>query len=421
VLRNSADIRVAVLTAGRDRPYALGIAYALIGQGLPIDYIGGDAVNDPNLFQSPLVKSFSLRDQRQDAGAVQKIWRIIAYYLALISYTCTTRTKIFHILWNNKFEFLDRTALMLFYKLLGKRVVFTAHNVNAGQRDGKDSFLNRWSLRMQYRLADHIFVHTAQMKAQLLQDFSVPADKVTVIPFGINNTLPTTALTPAEARQRLGIIPKEKTLLFFGNIAPYKGLEHLVAALGILSKDDNFYRLIIAGKPKGSEDYWARIQGEIVRLGLQGRVIEKVEYIPDEQVELYFKAADVFVLPYNHIFQSGVLFLGYSFGLPVVSTDVGSLKEEIVIGQTGFICRPQDPQDMARSLAEYFGSDLYLQLGRRREEIRQYANDRYSWNKVGEITRKVYSSLLETECSRDSLDNPNVVKGAQVNKVNVRP
>ena len=68
--------------------------------------------------------------------------------------------KIFHILWNNKFEFFDRTLLMLYYKLLGKKIVFTAHNVNIRKRDGNDSWLNRFSLKIQYQLVDHIFVHT---------------------------------------------------------------------------------------------------------------------------------------------------------------------------------------------------------------------------------------------------------------------
>ena len=67
------------------------------------------------------------------------------------------------------------------------------------------------------------------------------------------------------------------------------------------------------------------------------------EFIPDEETEIYFKAADVLVLPYRHIYQSGVLFLGYSFGLPVLAADVGSLKDEIVEGKTGFVFRPEDP------------------------------------------------------------------------------
>ena len=62
------------------------------------------------------------------------------------------RPKLFHILWNNKFQFFDRTLLMLYYRLLGKKIAFTAHNVNAGKRDSNDSWLNRLSLKIQYRL-----------------------------------------------------------------------------------------------------------------------------------------------------------------------------------------------------------------------------------------------------------------------------
>jgi glycosyltransferase involved in cell wall biosynthesis len=372
----------------------MGAALAL--QGIHLDYIGGETVDGPEVRGNPLINVLNIRDQREQATSMSKVLRVLQYYARLVGYTLTSDCRIFHVLWNNKFELIDRTLLTAFYRLLGKRVILTAHNVNAGKRDGNDSLLNRWSLKCQYALAHHIFVHTSLMKEEFWKEFKVPPEKVTVIPFGINNTLPTTSLTGAEARGRLGIAPGDKAILFFGNIAPYKGIEYLVAALAKLCQVDRTYRLIIAGKPKGCEDYWAGIKADMERLGLKDRVVEKIEYIPDEEVEVYFKAADVLVLPYNHIFQSGVLFLGYSFGLPVVATDVGSLKEEIVPGKTGLVCQPQNPEDLARVLAGYFASELYLQLAQRRQEIRQFANERYSWTRVGEITKSVYANLLDS-------------------------
>ena len=74
---------------------------------------------------------------------------------------------------------------MVYYRLLGKKLVVTAHNVNAGKRDANDSWLNRLSLKIQYNLADHIFVHTKGMKNELVADFRIPSDKVSAIPFGI--------------------------------------------------------------------------------------------------------------------------------------------------------------------------------------------------------------------------------------------
>jgi len=109
---------------------------------------------------------------------------------------------------------------------------------------------------------------------------------------------------------------------------------------------------------------------------------------------VYFKAADLLMLPYTHIYQSGVLFLGYSFGLPVVATDVGALREEIIEGRTGFICRPEDSVDLARAIETYFSSDLYKDLNNRRQEIRKYALERHSWDVVGQLTGNVYAKLL---------------------------
>jgi glycosyltransferase involved in cell wall biosynthesis len=389
-------IHVAVLTAGRDKPYALGMGTALIEQGIITDFIGSDDVDAPNLHGTPLVNFLNLRgDQSVNAGALKKMIRVLAYYRRLLAYAVTARPKVFHILWHNKFDFLDRTLVMGFYKLLGKRLVFTAHNVNAGKRDGRDTLWNRISLKSEYRLADHILVHTGMMKQELMREFRVIESKITVIPFGINNTLPTSGLTKAEARQRLGIAPSDKTILFFGNIAPYKGVEFLARAFARLARKDGNYRLVIAGRPKGSEEYWTSIRDEMEQAGIRDRVIEKIEFIPDEDVEIYFKAADLLVLPYTLIFQSGVLFLGYSFGLPVLAADVGSLKEEIVPGKTGLVCRPQDSDDLAKTIEAYFESDLYRELEQRRPEIRRFANERYSWTRVGEITKLVYARLLK--------------------------
>jgi len=192
----------------------------------------------------------------------------------------------------------------------------------------------------------------------------------------------------------LGISTIDKTMLCYGQIAPYKGLEYLISAFTELLKRDGNYRLIIAGKPKWNEIYWNQIEQLMIDRGVRERVVERIEHVPDEETELYFKAADVLILPYVRIFQSGVLFLSYSFGLPVIVADVGSLKEEIIEGKTGLVFKPQDSSDLARVIAKYFESELFRELERRRSEIKEYANERYSWDKVVEVTKAVYSDLL---------------------------
>jgi D-inositol-3-phosphate glycosyltransferase len=118
------------------------------------------------------------------------------------------------------------------------------------------------------------------------------------------------------------------------------------------------------------------------------------EYIPDDETEIYFKAADVLVLPYRYIYESGVLYLGYSFGLPVLAADVGSLKDEVVEGKTGFVFRPEDPTGLAKSIERYFASDLYESLEKNRQAIVNYAMERHSWNTVSRVTLNVYKSVV---------------------------
>ena len=401
-----AILVVALLTGGGDKPYALGMAAALTSVGIRVDLIGSDDLNVPEVVSNPRVNFLNLRgDQRSEASPIAKMRRVLRYYLRLIVYAATAKPKLFHILWNNKFQLFDRTLLILYYKLLGKKIVLTAHNVNAGKRDSNDSWLNRLSLKIQYNLSNHVFVHTNGMKQELISDFRIPAGKVSVIPFGINNTVPNTSLSTAEAKRQLGIRKDNKTLLFFGNIAAYKGLEYLVVAFAELLKKERSYNLLITGNPKGSKDYWNRIRQAIARSGIGDRVIEKIEYVPDEATELYFKAADVLVLPYSRVFQSGVLFLGYSFGLPAIAADVGNLKEEIVDGETGFVFTPRDSCDLARKIDKYFDSELFYDLEARRAQIKKYANERYSWDKVATIITAVYLDLLRSTEDRGQTDD----------------
>ena len=398
VLSSQVGIEMALLTGCQDRHYAFGLAMALASKGVFLDIIGSDEIDSPELHTAPNLHFLNFREgQSNHANLVQKLWKLLVYYAKLIRYVARSRPKILHILWNYKLEFFDRTALMLYYKVAGKKIVFTAHNVNQARRDSKDSWLNRITLKIQYRLCDHIFVHTQKMKQELCQDFDVAEEAVTVIRYPINNAFADTELTPADAKRRLGLGEDEKAILFLGRIVPYKGIESLLEAVRLLLADKQTkYRLIVAGEPKkGSEEYLDEIQRSVTRNFEQGQVILRMQFIPDDEMEVYLKGADVLVLPYKEIFQSGVLFLAYPFGLPVVATDVGSFREDIVEGSTGFLCKPGDPTELAKAVETYFRSDLYKNSKIRRREIKDYANANHSWQAVAELTRNAYAKMLE--------------------------
>jgi glycosyltransferase involved in cell wall biosynthesis len=396
------DFGVTVLTGGFDRPYAFGLAMALNAQGIALDVIGNQDIESPEMHATPRLNFLIFYPNSfPKVGLPKKLLRVLVFYIKLFRYAATTNTKIFHILWNNKIPAFDRTLLMLYYKALGKKVVLTAHNVNAGKRDGNDSFLNRLTLKIQYRLADHIFVHTERMRAEFHEQFGIDSRKLTVIPFGINNSVPHTVLTPAEAKQRLGLEPGTKTVLFFGAIRPYKGLEHLVSAFLRLAERHAEYRLVIVGAAKkGCEDYLTKIQQQIAGHPAGAQVIQRTHFVPDCDTELYFKAADVVALPYLEIFQSGVLFLSFSFGVPVVASDIGSFRDDVIEGWNGFLYDLNQPEALAQAIEKCFASDLYRELESRRDAIRTAAEQAHSWETVGQATRSIYEQLLAEEHAR---------------------
>jgi len=387
---------VALLTGGQDASYAFGLATTLSQRGILVKVVGNDRVDNIDFHTSDRIKFVDCGRLRPNAGFLAKLLQATAYYARLIAYVTFRSPKIVHILWNNKAEYFDRTLLTLYFKCLGKKIVFTAHNVNKAKRDSCDSVLNRLTLGIQYRLADQIFVHTEKMKGELVQGFGVSPEPVVVIPFGTNIAVPDTELTATKAKYRLGIRPGERTILLFGRIVPYKGLECLLEAFHRLALSDANCRLIIAGEPmKGFESYMDEIRRAIADGGSADRILCRFEFIPDDETEVYFKAADVLVLPYKSIFESGVLFLGYRFGLPVIASDVGSFREELANSGAGLLFEPGNSAALAATFDAFFKSELHKDATKHRQRIRKYSSARQSWEIVGEITERVYSGLLE--------------------------
>ncbi len=159
-----------------------------------------------------------------------------------------------------------------------------------------------------------------------------------------------------------------------------------MGAFQLIASEHKEYRLIIAGSPTQSAQYWHDIQAAIESHPTRERVIQGIEFVPDSETELYFKAADVAALPYTDIFQSGVLVLSFGFGLPVTATDVGSLREDITEGKTGLIYKPRDPADLARVIEAYFESEMYKRLEQNCPDIRDYTNRRNSWEVAADRT-----------------------------------
>jgi D-inositol-3-phosphate glycosyltransferase len=387
-------VRVSLLTGGDDPNYAVPLAAALATRGIQVEFIGNDDMEGSPSLQRENIEYLNLRgNQNSEAPLHSKVARIVRYYENLIRYTLRTESRIFHILWLNKFELVDRTMLNVFYRMNGKKLVLTAHNVNARKRDGRDSWLNRSSLKTMYSLADHVFVHNEKARMELIGEYHMRPSTVSVIPFGLNMYVPDTTLSRNEARAQLGLQRDDRVLLFFGHIAPYKGLDILLEAMKVAGQSENC-RLIIAGRVKaGHEAYWRTLRSNVLQDHVWANIVMKEGFISDDEIPILFRATDALVLPYRAIYQSGPLSLAYRFGVPAIAANVGSFESDVISGVTGLLCEPESPQDLARTIHEYFASELYRDIDQTQHRIREIAAERYSWNRITDRIAEVYASI----------------------------
>ncbi|MCK6602432.1 MAG: glycosyltransferase [Bacteroidetes bacterium] len=191
-------------------------------------------------------------------------------------------------------------------------------------------------------------------------------------------------IDPLQARKALNLPENKTILLFFGFIREYKGLDLLIEALFEL--DDRFH-LVIAGEVYGNFD---RYQSQIDRLGLQNRISVFTRYISDQEVPVFFSAADLGVLPYKTATQSGIVQIASQFDLPVLVTDVGGLTEMVSHGETGWVVSRPDAEEVAAGIHAIFASQGTLSAWR--EEIKRRKPE-LSWPGFAREVLSLYQEL----------------------------
>lgn len=391
-------MKVTIIYAGVENSYLVGLVSGLSHiPDLKIDVIDSD--NSIGKFDDlPNVNFLNYRGSVDpDVNVSAKIYRILKYYMRLIIYAFKTDSKLLHIQWMNKFVYFDHTILNLYYKLSGKKLIFTAHNINTKKRNNNDNAFHRLTLKIHYNLMDHIIVHNEKMKKELVNDFNMSEKKVSIISFGLNVKSPQLDINRQQALEYLGLPKDKKYILFFGGIVNYKGLDILIKAFKLMLEFDNSYHLIIAGNPR-DKVYFQQVEELLGEMKIEDNCTKHFRFIPDSGIPYYFNAADCCVLPYTSIFQSGVHALSYAYGLPVIASDVGSFKDDdVIVGETGFIFQPLDHYDLKRVLINYFNSPLYLKLPQTRSYIKGWAQKKYSWEEIGRRTSNLYKCICNNE------------------------
>lgn len=156
-------------------------------------------------------------------------------------------------------------------------------------------------------------------------------------------------LNKMDARNSLGLPVDKKLVLFFGLIRKYKGLDMLLDAMHELKLQPDI-KLVIAGEfYEDKQPYMDLIE----KYGIKDQVILHGKFIANEDVKLYFSAADLVALPYRSATQSGVTQVSFHFEVPTLVTNVGGLSEIIPDKVAGYVVE-SNGKAIAEGISDYF-------------------------------------------------------------------
>jgi D-inositol-3-phosphate glycosyltransferase len=276
---------------------------------------------------------------------------------------------------------------VLLAKLLGLRVVVTAHDV----RSFAEHLSIPWMVDKAYRVSDKVIAQSEVSKRELRTVLQEAETKIATIPHG--NYLHSIGEVPAqeEARAQIGLPDGARVLLFFGQIKEVKGLDVLLRAMPRLVEEFPDAVLLIAGRVW--KDDFRRYQEQIDALGIAGNSVLRIRFIPEPEVADYYAAADVVVLPYRRIYQSGVLLMAMSYGKPVVVSDIEGMTEVVVDGVNGYVFSSGDAEALADKLIEVMSDPE--EARRFGERALSYVREHHDWDEVGRATAACYQSVLE--------------------------
>ncbi len=262
----------------------------------------------------------------------------------------------------------------LLERFMGKQnLVFVCHNVFPHERFPMDKLLTRLVLKH----GKHYIVHAREEGKELMQIKENPDYVVT--PHPTYNAFCFDGISKVQARDMLGIEQDEKVLLFFGYVREYKGLRYLLQALPeIVRRLEGHVQLWIVGEFGADREEYRELIGT---LGIADHVNVVDAYTPDREVEQYFAAADLVVLPYVSATQSGIVQIAYGFTKPVVVTNVGGLPDVVEDGRTGYVVEPEKPAAIAQAICKFYEEDMEQMMAANIEKEAQ----RFSWERMEEV------------------------------------
>lgn len=255
--------------------------------------------------------------------------------------------------------------------------VETVHDVVRHRGDRRTPRSGALTARWWRRRVDRFIVHTPGLGRQLTDRWRIPIQRQSVVAHGeLGSRYP--------ARDHDGAEPEPRTILFFGRVWPYKGLDVLVAALTTMAPDRPT-RLIVAGQGQALGRYLDAVPDWV-----DCEVIDR--YVSHHEVHGLFCRATLLCLPYREASQSGVAALAVGLGVPMVASDVGGVGESLRHGVDALFVPPDQPIALGTAIEELLG-DPERRAAMSARLLERAAGD-LSWPVIARQTVAVYRSVL---------------------------
>jgi len=287
----------------------------------------------------------------------------------------------FHIFYTNILVLFN----LLFVKILFGKVVLTVHDVSSFSNSSNSSIIGK----LVYKLTDRIMTHNEFSKSEIINMNANLSSCISIVPHGNYTPFINVQYDKEKSKEQLGIPNNRRILLFFGMIKKVKGLEILLSALKGVIKRNPDVLLVIAGKPW--ENDFSNYQKIIDKNNLSEYILLHTKFIDQEDVEHYYCASDLVVLPYKKNYQSGVLMMTLSYERPALVSDLPPLKEIISDNENGFLFKTENVSDLTSRINSILSDEVLM------EKVRikgiELISTKYDWGEIGRQTKLAYQSL----------------------------
>lgn len=327
-------------------------------------------------------ENFFVTDEK-NISRFKKVINYISSYRRIEDILKTEKQDVLHTEWYT-FSPVDYFFLKKFKKKYNVKYVATVHDILPFNQKFYDMYFHK----KLYALADAIILQAPGNVNRFLTLFPDQKEKIHMIPHG--HMLDYIEEVDKMKSRRKLCIPEDKVIfLFFGQIKKVKGVDVLLNALVKLRTQYPNAYVVIAGSVWKTD--FTECEKIIDREDLTDCLKLDIRYIPDDEIKYFYSAADVCVLPYTDVYQSGVIQLAFGYKKAVVASDLPAFTQFVKEGETGFIAKAGDAESLTCAMERaILSGDKLPDMGYKGNEL---VKRKLAWDEIADrIVKECYSS-----------------------------